>query len=137
MHAPGQLVVYPILPVGRQIRAHIEELGAVCAALAADYGIEGAKFRMDHPGVWVGDKKLASIGIHVSRGVAVQGVAMNFTTDPALFEALVSCGLPRVEVSSVLGLGGPRVEVRDAARRWAERYAGLRGRGLQWIDDEA
>lgn len=134
LHAPGQLVAYPVVHVGRKIREHIVRLGEVSVALLGELGVEGCEFRMEHPGVWRGPQKLASIGIHVSRGVAVQGVAINLDVDPALFGALVSCGLRGVEVTSAAAVGGRRVAIEAAARRFADLYAAALGASLRWSE---
>ena len=132
LHAPGQLVVYPVLPIGRKIREHIVRLGEVGVALYAELGVAGCEFRMAHPGVWLGERKLASIGLHISRGVSVQGIALNLDVDPGLFAALVSCGLRGVEVTSARAVGGQAITVEAAGRRYAELFARSAGYALTW-----
>jgi lipoyl(octanoyl) transferase len=134
LHAPGQLVAYPVVTVGRKIRDHIIRLGEAATKLLGELGVEGCEFRMEHPGVWRGPDKLASIGVHVSRGVAVQGIAINLDVDPALFGSLVSCGLRGVTVTSAAAVGGRRVAVEAAARRFAAIFAELLGARLQWSE---
>lgn len=134
LHAPGQLVAYPVIAVGRKIREHIVRLGAAATKLLAELGVEGSEFRMEHPGVWRGPDKLASIGVHVSRGVSVQGIAINLDVDPALFGSLVSCGLRGVTVTSAAAVGGRPVAVEAAARRFAAIFAELLGAPLQWSE---
>src|SRR5690606_36104041 len=91
LHAPGQLVAYPIVRVGRQIRAHIHRLAEATLAVAEAYGVRNAAFEMDQPGIWLAAepdrprRKLASIGLHVSRGIAVQGISFNIQVAPMLF----------------------------------------------------
>lgn len=126
LHAPGQLVAYPIVHVGKGIRAHIVRIAETSRLLAEELGVEGAEFRMEHPGLWVGESKLASIGIHVSRGVCVQGTSLNVQVQPDLFGALVSCGLPQVKMVGLSDLWGPKGEGKtfeELAQRWAELYA--------------
>ena len=132
LHAPGQLVAYPVVRVGRRIRGHIEDLGVVAAALLAEYGVPGPEFRMEHPGVWVGERKIASIGIHVSHGVTVQGIAINLHVDPRLFGALVPCGTPGLAMASAVDFGAPKVPVAQAGRRFAELWAERTGVRLRW-----
>lgn len=132
LHAPGQLVAYPVITVGRRIREHIVRLGEAATRLLAELGVEGSEFRMEHPGVWRGPDKLASIGVHVSRGVAVQGIAINLDVDPTLFGSLVSCGLRGVTVTSAAAVGGRKIEVEVAARRFAAIFAELLGARLEW-----
>ena len=135
LHAPGQLVVYPVIAVGRKIREHIVRLGEVAATLLAELGVADCEFRMAHPGVWLGDRKLGSIGVHVSRGVSVQGLSLNLDVDPALFSALVSCGLRGTEVTSARALGGLETTVEAAARRYAALFAASAGYALEWRAD--
>lgn len=133
LHAPGQLVAYPILYVGRRIREHVVRLAEVTIRLFGELGVEGLEFRMDHPGVWRGATKMASIGIHVSRGVPVQGISMNLDVAPHLFGSLVSCGLPQVEMVSVAHLRGREgLELPRLAKRWAELFADAHARALEW-----
>jgi len=139
LHAPGQLVAYPIVPIGRQIRAHLNNLAETSIELIAELGVNGAEFRMDHPGVWVGQTKLGSIGVHISRGVTVQGLSLNLRVDPRLFGALVSCGVQGLRMQSVADLvdadAVPSVE--DAARRWAALWARKTDADLRWVDAPA
>ena len=135
LHAPGQLVVYPVIAVGRKIREHIVRLGEVAATLLAELGVTDCEFRMAHPGVWFGDRKLGSIGVHVSRGVSVQGLSLNLDVDPALFSALVSCGLRGTEVTSARALGGLETTIEAAARRYAALFAASAGYVLEWRAD--
>lgn len=133
LHAPGQLVAYPIVRIDRQIREHIQRMAEVTMALLAELGVEGTEFRWDHPGVWRGQTKMASIGIHVSRGVSVQGMSINLDVAPKLFGALVSCGLPDIEMSSVARVRDqPLPPMDELARRWAEGFANSAGYELEW-----
>jgi len=102
-HGPGQLVGYPIVgvdDVGRHLRtiedAIVAALGefAIAARSRHDEGI-------DYTGVWVGDRKIASIGVHVSRGVATHGFAVNVDNDLQPFSWVVACGLPDVQMTSI------------------------------------
>lgn len=138
LHAPGQLVAYPILRIGWRVREHIVRLGRVATAWLTELGVEGAEFRLEHPGVWVGAHKIASIGVHVSRGVTVQGIAMNLDVDPALFGSLVSCGLsgPPV-VRNARDFGARPVALPQAARRWAALFAEDLGVPLRWRESAA
>jgi lipoyl(octanoyl) transferase len=104
-HGPGQLVGYPIMAiddVGRYLRT-ME--GAIIEALAVQ-GI-GARSRasegIDYTGVWVEDRKIASIGVHVSRGVTTHGFAVNVDNDLEPFSWVLACGLPDVQMTSLAG----------------------------------
>lgn len=133
LHAPGQLVAYPVIRVGRRIRELLARMGEVTIALLAELGVEGAEFRMEHPGVWRGDTKMASLGLHISRGVSVQGMSINLDVEPALFGSLVSCGLPQIQMSSVTAVrSGALPPMPSLARRWAELFAESAGYELDW-----
>ena len=132
LHAPGQLVVYPVVRIGWRVRRHITQLGEAGADFARALGVEEAEFRIDHPGVWVGPRKLASIGVHVSRGITVQGIAINLDVQSHLFGALVSCGLAGVQMTSVRAETGASPAVEDAARQYAEHWARHHGAAVQW-----
>jgi lipoyl(octanoyl) transferase len=102
-HGPGQLVGYPIMRVV-DIGAHLRKMEAAIVAALGEYGIE-ARSRCDeginYTGVWVADRKIASIGVHVSRGVSTHGFAVNVTNDLTPFTWIVPCGLPDVTMTSV------------------------------------
>jgi len=132
LHAPGQLVVYPVVPIGLQVRAHVTNLGACAVALLGELGVANAEFRTDPLGVWIDGRKVASIGVHVSRGVTVQGIAINLEVDPRLFMALVSCGMPGVAMTHAVAEGARAVGIDEAARRYAALWGARTGRSLRW-----
>jgi lipoyl(octanoyl) transferase len=86
------------------IGAHLRTMEAAIVAALAEYGIE-ARSRcaegIDYTGVWVEDRKIASIGVHVSRGVSTHGFAVNVLNDLEPFSWIVACGLPGVTMTSV------------------------------------
>jgi lipoate-protein ligase B len=102
-HGPGQLVGYPIMGVagvGAYLRA-MED--AIVAALAGE-GVEGrarVEEGPDYTGVWVGPRKIASIGVHIQRGVSTHGFAVNVHNDLEPFGWVVACGLPDVSMTSL------------------------------------
>jgi lipoyl(octanoyl) transferase len=102
-HGPGQLVGYPIMRVV-DIGAHLRKMEAAIVAALGEYGIE-ARSRcaegIDYTGVWVEDRKIASIGVHVSKGISTHGFAVNVTNDLEPFSWIVPCGLPDVAMTSV------------------------------------
>jgi lipoyl(octanoyl) transferase len=102
-HGPGQLVGYPIMRVS-DIGSHLRTMEAAIVAALSGVGIE-ARSRCeegaDYTGVWVADRKIASIGVHVSREVSTHGFAVNVTNDLQPFEWIVPCGLPGVTITSL------------------------------------
>jgi lipoyl(octanoyl) transferase len=102
-HGPGQLVGYPIMRVA-DVGVHLRRMEAAIVAALAEYGIE-ARSRctegIDYTGVWVEDRKIASIGVHLSRGVSTHGFAVNVSNDLTPFEWIVPCGLDGVAMTSL------------------------------------
>jgi lipoyl(octanoyl) transferase len=131
-HGPGQLVGYPIMRVA-DIGAHLRTMEAAIVAALADEGIE-ARSRcdegIDYTGVWVKDRKIASIGVHVSRGVSTHGFAVNVTNDLTPFTWIMPCGLSDVTMTSVAQeLGHEPDGGFDAfAELVAERFCEVHGR---------
>jgi lipoate-protein ligase B len=103
-HGPGQLVGYPIVHVDDVI-AYVRTMERAIVAALADEGVEGARARpedgRDFTGVWLGERKIASIGVHVSRAVTTHGFAVNVDNDLQPFEWVVACGLPDVRMTSI------------------------------------
>ncbi len=102
-HGPGQLVGYPIVGVDDVVEYVRTLEGALVTALAGE-GVaarsrphEGHRFT----GVWVGDRKIASIGVHLSRGVSMHGFAVNIDNDLEPFSWIVPCGLDGVQMTSL------------------------------------
>ena len=100
-HGPGQLVGYPIMHVPN-VRAFVETMERALVQALVEAGVpattrEGREFT----GVWVGDRKIGSIGIHVSRRVSMHGFAVNVDNDLSPFESVIACGLPGVRMTSL------------------------------------
>jgi lipoyl(octanoyl) transferase len=136
-HGPGQLVGYPIMHTD-DVLDFVRTMERALLAALADEGL-AARVRTDEgpdfTGVWVEDRKIASIGIHVSRGVTTHGFAVNVQNDLQPFEWVVPCGLAGVRMTSVLRESGAscasgeglRCFRKRAAHRFAEAH-GLRQR---------
>jgi lipoyl(octanoyl) transferase len=128
-HGPGQLVGYPIMGITDVIDFVRTMERGIIAALA-DEGIE-AEVREGLTGVWVGDRKIGSIGVHVSRGVTMHGFAINVDNDLQPFEWIVPCGIDGVRMTSVYVETKRTGEMRCFRKRVAYRFAeafGLRQR---------
>lgn len=108
-HGPGQLVFYPLVDLRRRrmgIRNLVVSLENAVIDTVAKYGIEAAA-RRDAPGVYVDGRKLASIGLKVSRSCTYHGVAFNVNMDLEPFGRINPCGFEGLEVTQVTELGGP------------------------------
>ena len=103
-HGPGQLVFYPLLNLRRkqlgvrELVTHIENSVIACLA---NYDVQAAA-RADAPGVYVGDKKVASLGLRVRRGCSFHGVAINIAMDLTPFDAINPCGYPALEMAQLI-----------------------------------
>ena len=109
-HNPGQLVFYPILhlqELGLGVNEYIRELEGVGKELLGQLGVHSQR-REGFPGLWVADKKIASVGVRVSRGVTYHGMAINIQNDLSIFDLVVPCGLAGVKMTSVLKETGKR-----------------------------
>jgi lipoyl(octanoyl) transferase len=125
-HGPGQLVGYAIARVDDVVE-HVRTMERAIVAALADEGI-AARARPDEgpdfTGVWAEDRKIASIGVHVSRGVTAHGFAVNVENDLQPFEWVVPCGLDGVRMTSVIReRGGGAGALKCFRRRQAFRYA--------------
>jgi lipoyl(octanoyl) transferase len=127
-HGPGQLVGYPIMRVP-DVRGFVATMQDAIIAALADAGVaarhrcaEGIAFT----GVWVGERKIASIGVHVSRGVTKHGFAVNVENDLQPFTYIVPCRLDGVQMTSITaetGRGGHLPAFRERmVARFAEAF---------------
>ena len=140
-HGPGQLVGYPIMLV-EDVVAYVRTIEAAVVT-ALDEAAVGARVRTqegpDFTGVWVDDRKIASIGIHVARGVSTHGFAINVENDLQPFEWVVPCGLEGVRMTSVIHeRGDPAPGAMPAFRAIAARcFAAAFGRTPRNVPAEA
>jgi lipoyl(octanoyl) transferase len=121
-HGPGQLVVYPLLDLKRSglgIRGLVTGLERAVIDTVAAYGID-ARAKREAPGVYVGGRKLASIGLRVRRGCSYHGLAFNIAMDLEPFARINPCGYAGLEVTQLSALGGP-ADVDRVARELAPR----------------
>jgi lipoyl(octanoyl) transferase len=122
-HGPGQLVAYPILDLrehGSDLHAYVRRLEEAILATLRAFGVEGHTIAAPtHTGVWVGERKIASIGIHCARWVTTHGLALNVATDLAVYELFDACGLGGAAFTSLAAETGRELtleEVRPALR---------------------
>src|SRR3954451_9117394 len=128
-HGPGQLVGYPIMRVG-DVPAFVATMERAIADALAETGVRARARSADgreYTGVWAGDRKIASIGVHISRGVSAHGFAVNVTNDLAPFGWVVACGLPSVGMTSLAQEGSPD-HLPCFRKRMASRFAQAFGR---------
>jgi lipoyl(octanoyl) transferase len=122
-HGPGQLVGYPILDLRdwrRDVGAYVRAVEQTIIDTLADYGIAAGRIPK-LTGVWVDGRKIAAIGVHLSRWVTSHGFALNVSTDLSYFQYIVPCGLTR-PVTSMAALG-VRADLEEVGRRLAVHFA--------------
>jgi lipoyl(octanoyl) transferase len=112
-HCPGQLVGYPVLDLQyykRDCHWYLRQLEEVIIRVLAEHALEGRR-HPSYTGVWVGDAKVAAIGVSVSRWVTLHGFALNVDCDLEGFHRIVPCGIrdPAKSVASLQGLIGRHV----------------------------
>lgn len=103
-HNPGQVVLYPIMhlqSLGLGISEYIRKLEATGAELLKGLGVDSTA-RKGLPGLWIGKRKIASIGVRVSKFVTFHGMAINIHNDLGIFDFIKPCGLEDLEMTSVL-----------------------------------
>jgi len=108
-HGPGQLVVYPLLDLVRNglgVRTLVEGIERAVVATLAEWGID-AYGRRDAPGVYVGPRKIASVGLRIRRNRSYHGVALNVAMDLEPFARINPCGYAGLQMTQVSELGGP------------------------------
>jgi lipoyl(octanoyl) transferase len=126
-HGPGQLVGYPILDLGPKpdVGLYLRNLEGCLIDVLADFGIDAGRLS-GYTGVWIGDRKIAAIGIKVSQGVTTHGFALNVSTDLSLFTHILACGIPDKGVTSMaveLGAAPAMMAVEEAIiARFSERF---------------
>ncbi len=124
-HGPGQLVGYPILSLepGRQdIRRYVTDVESALIGSLAEYGIEGGR-RTGYRGVWLDDRKIASVGIRISRWVTSHGFALNVNTDLTYFSVINPCGIEGCSMTSMQNELARPVDMKDVKHTVTRMFA--------------
>ncbi|MDK1031701.1 MAG: lipoyl(octanoyl) transferase LipB [Planctomycetia bacterium] len=128
-HGPGQLVGYPIIRLdlhGRDIHRYLRDLEEVLIRVLGVFGITGRRVR-GQTGVWVGEEKVAAIGIAVTRWVTYHGFALNVATNLSHFDFIIPCGITDKTVTSVERLLGRPVGLDEVKPRVIRCFADVFG----------
>jgi lipoyl(octanoyl) transferase len=135
-HGPGQLVGYPILclePGRRDVKGYVTDLEEVLIRTLAEFGIAGERSPLKErvTSVWVGNDKIAAIGVHISRWITTHGFALNVTDEPlAGFSGIVPCGITDGGVTSIARASGRAPEPSAAAEALLPHFAQVFGREI-------
>ena len=148
-HGPGQLVAYPIISI-RELKlgpvAYVRLLEETTIQMLREYGIRGHRV-VGKSGVWIGGepgsrpvdganprgRKIAAIGVRVSGGVAMHGIALNVSTDLSYYSHIVPCGMPGLDVTSIAREIERYVDVETVAKSWAALFADILYFDIDWI----
>ncbi|HKB13844.1 MAG TPA: lipoyl(octanoyl) transferase LipB [Vicinamibacterales bacterium] len=118
-HGPGQLVGYPIIdlnPDRRDVHQYVRDLEEVLIRTLADFGIEAGRVA-GLTGTWVGQEKIAAIGVRIARWITSHGFALNVSTNLDYFGLIVPCGIADRGVTSIERVLGRTVELDEVADR--------------------
>ena len=124
-HGPGQLVGYPILKLegrDRDVTKYLRNLEAAMIDALAKFGVDAVR-RDAVTGVWIGARKIASIGVGIRRWTTWHGFALNVSTDLTYFDSIVPCGIDGCRMTSVCEVMNRAVSVREFAGAMRESFA--------------
>ena len=126
-HGPGQLVGYPIVdlkPDRCDVHRYVRDLEEVLIRAVDAFGVRAGRIE-GLTGIWVGDQKLAAIGVRISRWVTSHGFALNVNTDLSHFGLIVPCGITDKGVTSLERLLGHALPMDEVAETVARQFAAL------------
>jgi lipoyl(octanoyl) transferase len=126
-HGPGQLVGYPLLDLrkrGSDLHRYLRDLEEFLISLCAEFGVAASR-RDGLTGVWVGEKKIASLGVGVRRWISMHGFALNVCGPLEGFDHITPCGIAGVEMTSLEREGAAGVSVESVAEKVAVSFAGF------------
>jgi len=144
-HGPGQLVAYPIfdlrgfpsdIPARKSLGVveYVRRLEEVLIRTCADFQIP-AKRIPGLTGVWTeSDRKIAALGVHISRGVTSHGIALNVNTDLTFFNLIIPCGIESKPVTSMAKELAHEIPLQDVAHSLSRNFGGVFARQVLWLD---
>lgn len=136
-HGPGQLVGYPILnlhPDRRDVRRYVRDLEETLIRTLGDFGASAERSPLPErlSSVWIGNEKIAAIGVHLSRWITTHGFALNVTDEPLFyFRGIVPCGITDGGVTSIERVVRRPVEVPEVVPRICARFGEVFGREIE------
>lgn len=123
-HGPGQIVGYPIIKLSNwkeDTHLYLRNLEQVIIDVCADYGLQTNRIE-GLTGVWIDDRKIAAIGIKVSRWVTMHGFAFNINTDLNLFDGIIPCGITDKKVTSLQKELGSEVDIQKVKQKIVNKF---------------
>lgn len=129
-HGPGQLVVYPIVDLRSKLRKdvhrYVRNLELSALRTLADFALTATR-RPPYTGIWIGDRKIAAIGVAVRRAITFHGLALNVNTDLSYFQRIVPCGLTWADVTSMQKELGAEQNISRVKERFLHHFAEIFG----------
>ena len=128
-HGPGQLVAYPILDLSeirKDIFWYLRQLEQIIMNALVSFGITGNR-KQNYTGVWVGEEKIAAIGVKVSSWITLHGIALNVTPDLRHFDLIVPCGVHSKAVTSIARICDEPISVEDVLPHFVEQFGNVFG----------
>lgn len=132
-HGPGQLVGYPILKLSgceKDVRKYLDKIEEVIILTLADYGISAKRIKR-LTGVWVGDEKIAAIGVRFSRWITSHGFALNVNPDLSYFQLITPCGISDKGVTSMERCLNKKIDLKEVSKVLLKHFSEVFDRKLQ------
>ena len=123
-HGPGQLVAYPIIDLKKRqigVKTYVNKIERLISKTLEEYGLS-THVPKQETGVWVNDRKIASIGIHISKGVTIHGLAINVNTNLSYFDNIISCGIDGVKMTSLYKELGKKIPMNDIKKQLVNNF---------------
>jgi lipoate-protein ligase B len=136
-HGPGQAVVYPIIDLrkrGKDVHRYVHDLEEVVVRTLADFSIEAHRDRI-HVGVWVGNEKIAAIGVRIRKWVTMHGLALNIDPIMEHFSYINPCGIVDCGITSIAALLSRDVTFDDVVEKLVYHFAEVFTVQIEWATD--
>lgn len=124
-HGPGQIVGYPIINLNnwkKDTHKYLRALEEIILKTCAEYGIIGLR-DPEYTGVWIEDRKIAAIGIKVSRWITMHGFAFNVNTNLSFFSGIIPCGIPDKDVTSIQKETGVETDIGEVKLKIVRNFS--------------
>jgi lipoyl(octanoyl) transferase len=125
-HGPGQVVVYPIIDLRSKLRKdvhrYLRNLETAAIRTLQDFTVKAGQ-RPPYTGIWIDDRKIAAVGLAVSRGITYHGLALNVNPDLSYFRRIIPCGLQWADVTSMAKELGKEQSTERVKYRFLDRFA--------------
>jgi len=128
-HGPGQIVGYPIIDLKnwkQDTHIYLRSLEEVIIRTCTDYQLQTER-NEKFTGVWIEDRKIAAIGIKVSRWVTMHGFAFNINTDLSMFDGIIPCGIKEKDVTSLSKELGREVDIQEVKQKLVQHFQNVFG----------